>query len=173
MTLTATENQRLNSLTETYYRFGDIITAAESFRSKNIHRSPYAGRIGKIILNRHVVSVVRDRALAYGFHDNAVVAGALTILKLPHAESETGDFNAKVHPELYGAFKGVRANRSSQGEEYAAKILVKAVDSLTPDTRDDYERHTIASELLQAAGVSIRLCRSSDLNRAASSAQHP
>jgi len=154
MSLTTTPKPGPSELTESYYRFGDIVSAAEIFRNKHLNLDAYRGKLGRIILSRHIVSVVRDRALMHGFHDNNVIAGALILLRLPHAESEVGNFSPKVHPDLFGAFKGARANRKSQGEEYAARLLVNAVDTLTPDARDDNERRQVGYELLHAAGLS-------------------
>lgn len=159
MPIAPTTYEAPRKLAESYYRFNDILSAAQNYRNVQGGREEYRDKLGKIILGRHLVAVVRDRALMHGFHDNTVVAGALTLLRLPHAEPEAGSFSLKIHPQLFGALKGVRANRRTQGESYAAKLLVHAVDSLTPDARDDQERRLIGEELLDVSGISKEFAR--------------
>lgn len=143
------------STAEHYHSFGNILGAAVDFRITGEREPLYRGSQGRVVFHRHLVAIIRDRAIANGYHDNTIVAIALHKLGIPHAEAVPGSFGPKTHAGLLQHFNGLRTDIKKHGEPHAAARFIQHLDRLTPDTRDDAERRQIGRDLLWAVDIRI------------------
>lgn len=156
MSLLFTAPAEIHAVVEKHHRFGDIEGRAQRYRETHRKDPGYIGDVGRTILARHTVSVARDSAIQNNFNscnDNGIVADALELLGVPHAEVVPGPFARQTHPELFAAYQGLRRSVGKQHELVAVEAFVRSVDRLTPDARDDSERAEIARGLLWSLDI--------------------
>lgn len=131
----------------------ETLRKVDAFKRERGQDDIYRTRAGKIVLNRHLVLIVRNSAIERGIHDNTTIALILDVLRIPHAEAVPGTFDHKTHPELFQAYRALRANREHDSDANAVKKFMSRLDVLTPDARDDEERRQIGRDILLMAGV--------------------
>lgn len=156
MSLLSAAPGEIRAFVKKHNQFEEIVSRARDYRDTHRKDPAYIGDMGRIILARDVVSIVRDAAIENNFHstnDNGIVAGALTLLGIPHAEVIPGLFTKETHPGLYAVFQGLRRSVGKKHDNSAIEAFVRSIDRLTPDARDDAERTEITHEILGAANV--------------------